>query len=110
MSDQDHSFQLLTKDDAAALLRVSTRTLDRRHAEGIGPPRIKHGAKVGYLKSSLEAWLSVQEKQPVRGHGLAPHSPAGGARPSGRARAARGADGGGICNTPLHEYTKKDFS
>ncbi|MDA5095016.1 DNA-binding protein [Aliiroseovarius sp. KMU-50] len=57
----------LSKQAAADFLGVSVRTLDRRHAEGSGPPRIKHGAKIGYFHSSIIEWLKKLEKQPVRG-------------------------------------------
>lgn len=59
--------QFFTKQQAAAFLSVSTRTLDRRHAEGVGPPRIKHGSKIGYFHLSLVAWLKSYETEPVRG-------------------------------------------
>lgn len=58
--------EFFSKSEAAAFLGVSTRTLDRRHAEGIGPPRIKHGSKIGFFKSSLIEWLKGFEKGPVR--------------------------------------------
>lgn len=65
MSFQDYP-QFMTKQQAAAFLGISTRTLDRRQAEGIGPPRVKHGAKIGYFKESIEAWLKRHEQEPVR--------------------------------------------
>lgn len=58
--------EFLTKTEAAKFLGLSTRTLDRRHAEGIGPPRIKHGSKIGFFKSSLIEWLKGFETGPVR--------------------------------------------
>ncbi|RVT86640.1 DNA-binding protein [Rhodobacteraceae bacterium CCMM004] len=57
---------VLNKQQAARLLGISARTLDRRHAEGIGPPRVKHGNKVVYLKSSILRWLERLEEEPVR--------------------------------------------
>ena len=99
---EDH---FLSKKDAAAFLGISTRTLDRRTAEGVGPARVKHGAKVVFFTSSLIAWLRHYEVQPVRASSFPSQGPTADARPSGRARGGRGSGGGGICNTPLHEYT-----
>jgi len=59
MKHFDLNDTFLTKSQAAEYLGISTRTLDRRHAEGIGPPRIKHGGKIGFFKHSLNAWLKA---------------------------------------------------
>jgi hypothetical protein len=45
MSATENSDELLSREQAAHLLKVSVRTLSRRHAEGSGPPRIKHGQR-----------------------------------------------------------------
>ena len=66
MSLSQNSDEFFTKTQAAHFLSISTRTLDRRHAEGVGPPRIKHGSKIGYFKSSLIDWLKGFEVGPVR--------------------------------------------
>ncbi|QXT38745.1 helix-turn-helix transcriptional regulator [Gymnodinialimonas ceratoperidinii] len=62
----EHHKIFLTKQEAAHFLRISVRTLTRRENEGMGPPRIKHGAKVVYRRQSLERWLEALERQPVR--------------------------------------------
>jgi hypothetical protein len=66
MTQLPHLDEFFSKSQAARFLTVSTRTLDRRHAEGIGPPRIKHGNKIGYFRSSLVRWLKGFETDPVR--------------------------------------------
>ena len=67
MSDTvDLSSDILSVEQVAALLGVDPRTLRRRHAEGMGPPRIKIGRKVVYLRASLIAWLRDREKKGVR--------------------------------------------
>jgi predicted DNA-binding transcriptional regulator AlpA len=63
---QNQSSEILTKAEAAEFIKVSERSLSRRHAEGKGPPRIKVGRQVRYLKSSLLAWLREQEMKGVR--------------------------------------------
>ena len=51
--------EILTREEAAALLRVHVATLDRWHALGEGPPRHpprgKRG-KVFYLRGEVLAW------------------------------------------------------
>ncbi|WP_099591615.1 helix-turn-helix domain-containing protein [Paramylibacter kogurei] len=66
MNNSQELDEFMSKPQAAAYLNLSTRTLDRRHAEGIGPRRIKHGSKIGYFKSSLNEWLKGFEQAPVR--------------------------------------------
>ena len=56
----------LTREQAAHEIGVSVRTLNRRHAEGSGPPRIKHGRKVAYRLSQLHKWLIDHEHAGVR--------------------------------------------
>jgi predicted DNA-binding transcriptional regulator AlpA len=54
--------ELVDRQEAATLLGVSPRTLDRWHLLRIGPPRITLGGhKVRYRLSSLDAWLKGQE-------------------------------------------------
>lgn len=52
---------LLTTGEAADILRLSPRTLERFRVEGAGPPYIKLGsgkrARVVYRKSDLEDWI-----------------------------------------------------
>lgn len=46
----------LTKEETAEALRVSTKTLDRWHRLGMGPPRYKLGKTVYYKVSYLQEW------------------------------------------------------
>lgn len=65
MSDRNTQ-TILSKQQAAAYLGISVRTLDRRQAQGDGPPRIKHGGKIAFFQCSLVEWLRSLERQPVR--------------------------------------------
>jgi len=56
----------MTKAQAAEFLGMSERTLQRRHSEGVGPPRIKVGGKILYFEDSLIRWLKAHEKEPVQ--------------------------------------------
>ena len=58
--------QFLNWHDAAKFIGVTTRTLARWHAEGIGPPRIKVGRQVIYSMESLTNWLKEREKPACR--------------------------------------------
>lgn len=53
----------LTHEQVAAQLGISPRTLDRWHALGEGPPRIKVGKQIFYRLASVRAWLESREKQ-----------------------------------------------
>ena len=57
---------LLRKDDAAAYLGISTRTLDRMDVRHEGPARIEFGRARLYDVADLEAWLSAHR---VNGNG-----------------------------------------
>jgi excisionase family DNA binding protein len=48
---------LLTQDEAADLLKLSVRTLERMRVAGNGPPFIKLNRSVRYDASRLQAWL-----------------------------------------------------
>ncbi|GJM03883.1 MAG: hypothetical protein DHS20C08_23840 [Rhodomicrobium sp.] len=56
--------EFFTTKDAAHLLQLSHRTLERMRVEGGGPPFIKAGngkrARVLYLKSDLISWLKAR--------------------------------------------------
>lgn len=49
------------KSEAAAVLDVSERGLDRLNARGEGPPKTKIGRRAFYRKSALHEWLKEQE-------------------------------------------------
>lgn len=51
------SFDLLTKDEAAARTRVSRRYLERRIAAGTGPEVMHIGRRVLVRSDALQAWL-----------------------------------------------------
>lgn len=59
---------LLTTDEAAKLIRVSPRTMERWRGEKNGPPYIKLGrgkrARVFYELNALRVWMMQQQKTP----------------------------------------------
>lgn len=50
-------FDLLSIASLAAKLGISVRTVRRLHALGEGPARVKHGRKLMYRQSEIDAWL-----------------------------------------------------
>lgn len=48
---------LLTKKEAADLLRTTPRTLDRWHRHGQGPRRIPLGRRIRYLRKDVWDWV-----------------------------------------------------
>lgn len=61
--------KIMTAQEAAELLRVSTRTLTRWHKNGYGPPRlfVKPGARILYARDVIDNWVrenSVLRCQP----------------------------------------------
>lgn len=58
--------QLLSRSEAAAMLRVSTRTLDRRCREGkIAYITDKRGARVMFRERDLEAYINKYRRPGV---------------------------------------------
>ena len=54
--------ELLDRQEAAVLLNISPRTLDRWALLREGPPRVQLGRKtIRYRRASLEAWLISRE-------------------------------------------------
>ena len=49
----------LTQSEVAALVRLSSRTLERHRVAGTGPAYVKLGRKVVYKRSSVEAWAAA---------------------------------------------------
>jgi excisionase family DNA binding protein len=49
--------RLLTQSDAAKLLRLSERTLERLRLTGGGPSFVKCGRSVRYRECDLERWI-----------------------------------------------------
>ena len=56
----------LTRDQFAAEIGKSTRTLDRWYELRIGPPRTMVGMSVMYRREAVMKWLREQEQKPVR--------------------------------------------
>lgn len=53
-----HPQQYLTQKEAAYVLRLSERTLERHRLTGTGPKFVKAGRRVLYRVSDVEAWLN----------------------------------------------------
>ena len=54
---------ILTEADAAAMLRLSPRTLQRMRLEGGGPRFVRltdGGARIGYRVADLDKWLTAR--------------------------------------------------
>jgi len=49
---------LLTQRQAAALLCLSERTLERFRVSGVGPKFVRMGKSVRYRLSDVEAWIA----------------------------------------------------
>jgi predicted DNA-binding transcriptional regulator AlpA len=49
---------LLNQREAAELLRLSERTLERFRLTGAGPPYVKAGRRVAYRPEDLERWVA----------------------------------------------------
>lgn len=62
MAGRNPALVFLTSNEAADLLRLSRRTLERWRLEGNGPRYIKLGAgkrsRVVYRETEIEAWVS----------------------------------------------------
>jgi hypothetical protein len=55
--------EFLTREELAAELRRSPRTLDRWKVLGVGPPRTPVGREIFYRRASVQAWLLACEHQ-----------------------------------------------
>ena len=55
------SVDYYTRDELAAELTISARTLDRWERERRGPPQTKVGHQIRYRKESVRAWLLKNE-------------------------------------------------
>jgi hypothetical protein len=56
-------FGLLTPEQLASHLDVTTRTLQRWEVQRMGPPRVVIGRQVFYRITSVDAWLESREKR-----------------------------------------------
>ena len=52
---------LISREQLAAELKVSVRTLDRYHSLRTGPPRISFGKKRFYRRDAVLKWLEQNE-------------------------------------------------
>lgn len=52
---------VMTTEEAAAYLKLSVRTLERRRAAGEGPPVARIGQQWRYRRTELDRWLAEQE-------------------------------------------------
>jgi excisionase family DNA binding protein len=52
--------RLLTQSEAAKVLRLSERTLERLRLSGGGPLYVKAGRAVRYRESDLESWIDAR--------------------------------------------------
>jgi excisionase family DNA binding protein len=52
--------RLLTQSEAARVLRLSERTLERLRLQGGGPLYVKAGRSVRYRETDLEAWIAAR--------------------------------------------------
>ena len=52
--------RLLTQSEAARVLRLSERTLERLRLQGGGPLYVKAGRSVRYREADLEEWVSAR--------------------------------------------------
>ena len=56
----------LTRSEAAKYLRGTTSWLANLAWQGTGPKFYKHGSKVLYRRSDLDAWIQEGVKEPAR--------------------------------------------
>jgi predicted DNA-binding transcriptional regulator AlpA len=54
--------RLLTTEDTADLLRLSTSWLAKARMRGDGPPFVKLGGSVRYVESSVVRWMRAQQR------------------------------------------------
>ena len=52
--------RLLTQREAAILLRLSERTLERFRVQGTGPVYVKAGRLIRYREADLEEWIAAR--------------------------------------------------
>ena len=52
--------RLFTQGEAARLLRLSERTLERLRLQGGGPCFVKAGRSVRYRETDLEEWIAAR--------------------------------------------------
>ena len=65
MSDDTSMNDRITPYEVATRLNLTERTLERWRFHGFGPPFLKIGRQVFYVRKDLEAWLDEQRRQPA---------------------------------------------
>jgi hypothetical protein len=55
-NSEQNMLTLWTTDEAAKVLRMSARTLERRRLDGTGPKFVKLGGRVLYRPECVSAW------------------------------------------------------
>ncbi len=61
----------LTQSEAAGVLRISERTLERFRLEGSGPRFVKAGRRVLYKRADIDAWTNARTFQSTSEMGAA---------------------------------------
>lgn len=61
-SEPKNSESYFTESEAASLLKVSRRTLQRWRQEGLGLPFRRFGGLVRYARSDIDAWAASQSR------------------------------------------------
>jgi predicted DNA-binding transcriptional regulator AlpA len=61
-------FHLLTQQQAAEMLCLSERTLERWRVTGTGPCHIKAGRAVRYRQCDLEEWVEARRRTSTSQH------------------------------------------
>jgi excisionase family DNA binding protein len=59
---------LLTQREAASILSISVRSLERMRVAGGGPSFVKVGASVRYQPEALEKWITAQSRGSTSEH------------------------------------------
>lgn len=65
----DTAREFLIQREAAALLRLSERTLERYRIAGTGPAFVKLGRRVVYRRLDLHAWARAQTRHSTSDNG-----------------------------------------
>lgn len=76
----------LSIEEVAVFLKVTTRTMHRWRAEGIGPPTLHVGGSIRYPVAALKEWLAsrivLNDNDPTR-QGLLTATPVDQTQPQG---------------------------
>jgi hypothetical protein len=56
---------VLSRQDAAVVVGLAPRTLEKLDGEGKGPRRVKHGRSVGYTLEALDEFVTAHQDKVV---------------------------------------------